>query len=196
MPTSRTYEYVIVGAGSAGCVLAHRLSADEATSFLLLEAGEPDDKPAIHVPNRWRELPDSDLDWGYTTVPQPGVNGREIPWPLGKTLGGSSSINAMMYVRGHPWDYDRWERLENDGWSYEQLLPYFRRAEDFEDGASEFHGEGGPLTITRQDSAVGASDSGIERPVTVARPPMGEFSGSDSNSAMPLSGPRHRSTHR
>lgn len=152
MAGNNKHDYVIVGAGSAGCVLATRLSENERTNVLLLEAGDPDDHEPIHVPARWRELVKSELDWGYTTTPQPGLNGRENYWPRGKTLGGSSSINAMMYIRGHPWDYDRWERLGNEGWSYENLLPYFIRFEDFEDGESEYHGEGGPLSITRQDS--------------------------------------------
>jgi choline dehydrogenase len=152
MIENNKHDYVIVGAGSAGCVLAHRLTENGRTDVLLLEAGNPDDHEAIHMPARWRELVKSEFDWGYTTTPQPGLNGRENYWPRGKTLGGSSSINAMMYVRGHPWDYDRWERLGNEGWSYENLLPYYIRLEDFEDGASEYHGEGGPLSIARQDS--------------------------------------------
>lgn len=154
---STSYDYIIVGAGSAGCVLANRLAVHAGTEVLLLEAGEPDEKKEIHVPLLWWWLPHSDVDWGYSTVPQPGLNGRVDQWPRGRTLGGSSAINAMMYIRGNPWDYDRWERLGNDGWSYDDLLPFFKRAEDFEGGESEFHGAGGPLGVARADSPIGPS---------------------------------------
>jgi len=152
MTESEAHDYVVVGAGSAGCVLANRLSADEGTDVLLLEAGEPDDREEIHVPLLYPLLFGSEVDWDYWTTPQPGLNGRRAYWPRGKVLGGSSSINSMVYVRGNPWDYDRWARLGNDGWSHEDLLPCFRRMEDFEGGASEFHGADGPLTITRPDT--------------------------------------------
>ncbi|MFB6092474.1 MAG: GMC family oxidoreductase [Haloquadratum sp.] len=157
-----THDYVIVGAGTAGCVLAHRLSRDEDTGVLLLEAGEPDDKEEIHIPAMFPHLFKSEVDWDYSTAPQPGLNGRAEYYPRGKTLGGSSAINAMMYVRGNPWDYDRWERLGNEGWSYDDLLPYFCRAEDFEGGASEFHGADGPLRITRQDDFTEQSRALVE----------------------------------
>ncbi|WP_049986121.1 GMC family oxidoreductase [Halobellus rufus] len=147
---SNTYDYVVVGAGSAGCVLANRLSADGSTDVLLLEAGKPDEKDEIHNPTLFPALMQSDVDWDYWTAPQEGLNGRREYQPRGKTLGGSSAINAMMYVRGNPHDYDSWAELGNDGWSYDDLLPYFKRMEDFEGGESEHHGAGGPLRVEQE----------------------------------------------
>ena len=143
------FDYIIVGAGSAGCVLANRLSADPGCEVLLLEAGGRDWNPFIHMPAGLAKLVNFEsLNWGYETQPEPRLNNRRLYWPRGKVLGGSSSINAMCYARGHRRDYDQWAALGNTGWSYEDVLPYFRRAEDQERGASEFHGEGGPLSVS------------------------------------------------
>jgi choline dehydrogenase len=141
------HDYVIVGAGSAGCVLANRLSEDPAIRVLLLEAGPSDRRPAIHVPGTSSRLLGSPVDWAYTTEPQRQLNGRTVPVPRGRTLGGSSSINALAYLRGDRADYDEWAALGNAGWSYDELLPYFVTAECNERGASAVHGDDGPLHV-------------------------------------------------
>jgi choline dehydrogenase len=143
------YDYVIVGAGSAGCVLAARLSEDPEVSVLLLEAGPPDVKENIHVPLGYLQLARTDVDWDYCTAPEPNCDGRRLPLPRGKVLGGSSSVNAMIYIRGNHADYDGWNA---DGWGWDDLFPYFLKAEDNERGASEWHGAGGPLPVSDQRS--------------------------------------------
>ena len=143
------YDYIIVGAGSAGCVLAARLSADPSVSVLLLEAGPVDDAAEIHAPAAVSRLFQSAYDWNYRTVPQHRAAGRSIYWPRGKVLGGSSSINAMIYIRGSRHDFQAWRDVYGcSGWGYQDLMPYFRRAEDNSRGASAYHGTGGPLAVT------------------------------------------------
>jgi len=143
-----TFDYIIVGAGSAGCVLANRLSARADLRVLLLEAGGADSSPWIHMPaGLARLVHDARIDWRYYTEPEPELQGRRLFWPRGKVLGGSSSINAMCYTRGHPLDYDEWAALAGGGWSYREVLPYFLRAEDQARGADAYHGVGGPLSV-------------------------------------------------
>jgi len=141
-----TYDYIIVGAGSAGCVLANRLSADRSRSVFLLEAGPPDAYPWIHIPIGYaRTMFNPRVNWCFYTEPEAGMNGRKVYWPRGKTLGGSSSINGLIYIRGQRQDYDRWAAAGNAGWSYADVLPYFKRLERAIDGDPAWHGVDGPL---------------------------------------------------
>lgn len=141
------YDYIIIGAGSAGCVLAHRLSEDAQTRVLLLEAGGPDTKQEIHVPAAFSKLFKTSVDWEYYTEAEPNMADRTMYWPRGKVLGGSSSLNAMIYMRGHRHDYDSWRKAGNAGWGYADILPYFKKAENQERGPDEYHGVGGPLNV-------------------------------------------------
>lgn len=145
------FDFIIVGAGSAGCVLANRLSANPALSVLLLEAGGPDSKPEIHIPAAYTKLHKSAVDWGFWTEPQAHLANRRMYQPRGKTLGGSSSTNAMAYVRGNRQDYDDWAALGNPGWGYNDVLPYFKRSEhneQFDQLDSQYHGQNGLLNVT------------------------------------------------
>jgi choline dehydrogenase len=143
-------DFIIVGAGSAGCVLANRLSADPSANVVLLEAGGRDTSPFIHMPAGYRQLMLSGaVDWGYRTVPQKHAGNRTFQWPRGKVLGGSSSVNGMVYIRGHQSDYDHWAQMGNRGWSWDDVLPYFKRSETWELGEDEFHGGSGPLHTSR-----------------------------------------------
>jgi choline dehydrogenase len=142
-----SYHYIIVGAGSAGCVLANRLSADPSHKVLLIEAGGPDNAMDIHIPAAYGKLHRSAVDWGFWTEPQTEVLHRRIYLPRGKTLGGSSSTNAMAYVRGNPEDYEDWARLGNTGWGYSDVLPYFKRSENNQDIFNAYHGTEGELQV-------------------------------------------------
>lgn len=153
-------DFIVVGAGSAGCVLANRLSANPNHKVILLEAGGKDTNPWIHIPvGYFKTIHNPKVDWCYKTEPDPGLNGRSIEWPRGKVLGGSSSLNGLLYVRGQPQDYDRWRQMGNTGWGWDDVLPLFKRAENNERGADDYHGNQGPLSV---------SNMRIQRPITDA----------------------------
>ena len=148
MPDSSTYDYIIIGAGSAGCVLANRLSEDPAVKVLLLEAGPRDWHPFIHMPAGLAKLVgQKGVNWNYDTAPEPQLNHRMLWWPRGKVLGGSSSINAMCYIRGVAGDYDGWAAQGADGWDWASVLPYFKRSEGNSRGGDALHGGDGPLSV-------------------------------------------------
>ncbi len=144
-----SFDYIVVGAGSAGCVLAERLSASGRHRVLLLEAGAKDRNIWIHVPLGYGKLfSDPRVNWLYQSEPEPELKGRRVIQPRGKVLGGSSSINGLLYVRGQREDFDHWRQLGNTGWSFDDVLPYFRKSEDQQRGGDELHGEGGPLGVS------------------------------------------------
>ena len=175
-----TYDYVIVGGGSAGCVLASRLSEDRSVRVCLLEAGPPDRHPFIHIPLGMLWMMRSRvLNWNFYTRPEAQLNGRSLFWPRGRTLGGSSSSNAMCYTRGHAADYEAWEALGNAGWGYRDVLPYFKRAQNQERGASEYHGIGGPLNVAELRSPNKLSAVFVEAAVQCGFKANHDFNGAE-----------------
>ncbi len=172
------FDYIIVGAGSAGCVLANRLTADGKFSVLLLEAGPRDTNPWIHIPLGYGRLfKEKAVNWMYQTEPEPGLNGRNVFQPRGKVLGGSSSINGLLYVRGQHEDYDRWRQHGNLGWGYDDVLPYFKKAEDQTRGGDDYHGTGGPLPVSDWRHADPLSEAFVDAAVQVGIPRNPDFNG-------------------
>lgn len=173
----KTYDYIIVGAGSAGCVLAHRLTEEPRCRVLLLEAGQRDRSKAIRIPAAFSKLFKTSFDWAYSTEPEPHLDNRQLFIPRGRTLGGSSSMNAMIYVRGNRADYDGWRDSGCQGWSYDEVLPYFKRAEHQERGPSEYHGTAGPLNVADLRSVNPLSQAFVEAGVEAGLPRNADFNG-------------------
>ncbi len=178
------FDYVIVGAGSAGCVLANRLSANGKHSVLLLEAGPKDSNIWIHVPLGYGKLfKEKAVNWMYQTEPEPGLGGRQVFQPRGKVLGGSSSINGLLYVRGQHEDYDRWRQRGNVGWGYDDVLPYFKKAENQQRGADDYHGSGGPLPVSDWRHEDPLSEAFVQAAVETGIPFNPDFNGKTQEGA-------------
>ena len=177
------HDYVIVGAGSAGCVLAARLSEDPAVSVLLIEAGGGDRHPDVKIPAAFQKQFKSKRDWDFGTEPEPHCHGRSIYMPRGKGLGGSSSMNAMLYVRGHPLDYEKWEAGGATGWGWDGMRPYFLRAEDNANGASEHHAAGGPLRVEDERSPRRLTRNFLDSCVAAGIPRAADYNGPEQDGA-------------
>jgi choline dehydrogenase len=180
------YDYIIVGAGSAGCALACRLTEDPANRVLLLEAGGRDSHPVIHMPLGFAFLmKHKTLNWCYRTEPEPQLNLRQLSWPRGKVLGGSSSINGMVYIRGQREDFDLWRALGNNGWGYDEVLPYFKRGECKAEGANDFHGDSGPLWVEEVQASekLELAELFVQAAVQTGLPRNPDFNGPDQEGA-------------
>jgi choline dehydrogenase len=178
----QSYDYIIVGVGTSGCVLANRLTENPAHRVLLLEAGGRDINPWIHIPiGYFKTMHNPSTDWCYLTEPEEGTSGRRLQWPRGKVLGGSSSLNGLLYVRGQPEDYDRWAALGNKGWSFKEVLPYFKKSEDQERGASEYHGVGGPQKVSDLRLRRPIADQFIKAANEVGIPFNEDYNGAEQN---------------
>jgi len=172
------YDYIIIGAGSAGCVLANRLTEDGKTKVLLLEAGGRDTSPLIHIPVGYAQtLKDPKINWLFETEPDPGTNDRVHTWPRGKVLGGSSSINGLLYIRGQRQDYEGWRQLGNEGWGWDDVLPYFKKSQHSERGANDLQGEGGPLNVSDPTMRHPVSDAIIQAGVQAGLPHNEDMNG-------------------
>ena len=192
--STETFDYVIVGAGSAGCVLANRLSADPAVRVCLIEAGKKDTALMVRMPAGVGSLikEANDHNWGFHTEPQAHMDGRKLYWPRGKGWGGSSSINGMVYIRGHAGDYDQWGQMGLKGWSYADALPYFKRAESYERGANDFHGGDGPLSVSESPMREPVYKAFIEAGRQAGYPVTEDFNGAQQEGF----GPYQRTIHK
>lgn len=183
---SKQYDYIIVGAGSAGCALAYRLSREASRKVLLLEAGGKDSYPMIHIPLGFAfMMKNPKVNWCYETEPEPNMHNRKIAWPRGKVLGGTSCINGMVYIRGQREDYDSWAEDGNQGWSYDEVLPYFKRSEHKAEGANDYHGYGGPLWVegVGTEEKMELADRFVQAAVQTGLPFNEDFNGPDQEGA-------------